>query len=102
MDQKPAKQHSQTLGIIGFIALIPVAISWLLFILFISKISILFQVVYRVVPFLIMVFFTINPIIAFVLGVLSIIRESRNIYAYIARTGGLVFMGFLLIAIFFR
>lgn len=95
-------QQSQTLGIIGFILLIPSIISWILFILFLSGITNLFNSIYKVIPWLVIVIFTINPFISIILGVLSRNYESRNVYANVARIGGYMLMGFLLIAIILR
>ncbi|HEX38283.1 MAG TPA: hypothetical protein ENG70_05455 [Candidatus Cloacimonetes bacterium] len=95
-------QRSQTLGVIGFLLFLLSAISWLLYILYISQISSLFKHLFEFFPWLIMIFFTINPIASIVLGVISRNSESRNIYAEVSRIGGYILMGFLLIAIILR
>jgi hypothetical protein len=102
MKVKRDSQNAQTLGIIGFILLMPAVLSWILFILYLSHITHLFNIIFKATPTLMMIIFTLNPLGAFALGVFSNSYESRNVYARIASTGGVILIGFLLIAIILR
>ncbi|MDP8314102.1 MAG: hypothetical protein RAP70_03400 [Candidatus Celaenobacter antarcticus] len=102
MKVKRASGNAQTLGIIGFIILLPAVLSWILFILHLSHITNLFKIIFEAIPTLMMIIFTLNPLGAIALGVFSNSYESRNIYARIASAGGVILIGFLLIAIIIR
>ncbi len=102
MKVKHTSQNAQTLGIIGFILLIPAVLSWILFVLYLSHITSLFNIIFKATPTLMVIIFTLNPLGAFALGVFSTSYESRNVYARIASIGGVILIGFLLIAIIVR
>ncbi|MCD6329289.1 MAG: hypothetical protein J7M10_02870 [Candidatus Cloacimonetes bacterium] len=102
MKVKPASQNAQTLGIIGFVLLLPALLSWILFILYLSHITNIFKIIFEALPSLMMIIFTLNPLAAIALGVFSNSYESRNIYARIASVGGVILIGFLLIAVIIR
>lgn len=102
MEVKRASRNAQTLGIIGFIILLPAVLSWILFILHLSHITNLFKIIFEAIHVLILIFITLNPLVAIALGVFSYSYESRNIYARVASIGGVILIGFLLIAIIIR
>ncbi len=102
MKVKRVSENAQTLGIIGFIILLPAVLSWLLFILYLSHITNLFKIIFEAIPTLILIIVTLNPLGAIALGVFSNSYESRNIYAKTASVGGVILIGFLLIAIIVR
>ena len=102
MKLQRASQNAQTLGIIGFIILLPAVFSWILFILYLSHITNLFKIIFEAIPTLMLIIVTLNPLGAIALGVFSNAYESRNIYARIASIGGVILIGFLLIAIIVR
>ena len=102
MKVKRASENAHTLGIIGFILLLPAALSWILFILHLSHITNLFKIIFEAIPTLMLILVTLNPLGAIALGVFSNSYESRNIYARVASIGGVILIGFLLIAIIIR
>jgi len=102
MKLQRASQNAQTLGIIGFIILLPAVFSWILFILYLSHITNLFKIIFEAIPVLMLIIVTLNPLGAIALGVFSNAYESRNIYAKTASLGGIILIGFLLIAIILR
>jgi len=102
MKVKRTSENAQNLGIIGFIILLPAVLSWILFILHLSHITNLFKIIFEAIPTLMMIIFTLNPLGAIVFGIFSTAYESRNIYAKISSTGGVILIGFLLIAIIIR
>ncbi len=102
MKLQRASQNAQTLGIIGFIILLPAVFSWILFILYLSHITNLFKIIFEAIPVLMLIIVTLNPLGAIAFVVFSTAHESRNIYAKTASLGGIILIGFLLIAIILR